>query len=120
MAVRIICINKSGGYHENPHEAVSSYGWKNENTGESGKNDRPSMVQWVKDEGIAYVVDLQGNKAYCFVNKSRNGTEFLQTQSDSRPTNNLLELQECGLWRGEPSEEKPVRSTADSIYNNEE
>lgn len=46
MAVRITCINKSGGYHRNPHEVVSYYGWVNEESGEVGKNDRISMVSW--------------------------------------------------------------------------
>lgn len=95
MSIRITCINKSGGYHENPHEAITHYGWKNESTGKTGKNDRHSMVKWVKEGGVAYVADNLGNKAYCFVNKSRNGTEFLQTQADGRPTNNLLQLPEC-------------------------
>lgn len=95
MAVRITCINKSGGYHDNPHEAVTHYGWKNEATNESGKGDRQSMVNWVKNGGVAYVIDSYGNKVYCFVNRSAHGTEFLQTQSDNRPTNNLLELPEC-------------------------
>lgn len=95
MSVRITCINKSSGYHENPHEAVSYYGWKNEITNDTGKSARQIMVDWVKNEGNAYVVDAAGNKVYCYVNKSVNGTEFLQTQADGRFTNNLLELPEC-------------------------
>ncbi len=95
MAVRITCINKSEGYHNNPHEAVSFYGWRDESTGEVGKNDRQSMVNWVKKGGDAYVVDGAGHKVYCYVNRSVNGTEFLQTQADGRFTNNLLELPEC-------------------------
>lgn len=77
MAVRITCINKSGGYHENPHEAVSAYGWKNESNGNIGKNDRESMVKWMEEEGgEAYVKDSVGNIAYCFVNQNTNGTNF--------------------------------------------
>ena len=96
MAVRIVCINKSGGYHENPHEAVTHYGWQNEANGETGKNDRQSMVNWVKnDNGTAYVLDSLGNKAYCYVNTSRSGTEFLQTYADKTLTDNLLKLNEC-------------------------
>lgn len=37
MAVRITCIHKSGGYHENPHEAISDFGWINEATNATGK-----------------------------------------------------------------------------------
>jgi hypothetical protein len=47
MAVRVTCINKSGSYHENPHEAISSFGWTNEATGESNKSTREQMWEWV-------------------------------------------------------------------------
>ena len=38
MAVRITCINKSGGYHADPHHAISDLGWRNEATGNTGKS----------------------------------------------------------------------------------
>lgn len=95
MAVRITCINKAGGFHDDPHEAVSYYGWLNESSSATGKNDRATMVDWVKRGGIAYVKDLYGRLAYCFVNRSRSGNEFLQTQTDGIPTDNLLKLPEC-------------------------
>ena len=95
MAVRIHCINKSGGYHDNPHEAISHYGWIDESTNEKGRSNRQTMVNWVKAGGVAYVTDQQGNRVYCVVKTSTRGTEFLQTESDGRPTNNLLELPEC-------------------------
>jgi len=94
--IRIICINKSEGYHDNPHEAVSFYGWISDENQKKGKTDRITMVDWIKNKkGIAYVTDKNDNKVYCYVNRSVNGTEFLQTQSDGRFTNNLLELPEC-------------------------
>ena len=95
MTVRITCINKAGGYHEDPHEVVTHYGWLNEGTNEANKADRQSMVNWVKQGNFAYVKDIYGDVAYCFVNKSRNGTEFLQTHRDNIPTDNLLKLPEC-------------------------
>ena len=95
MAVRIICINKSEGYHENPHEAVSYYGWENEMSKERGRTDRVTMVKFMKEGGSAYVTDRFEKKVYCQVKKSSRGTEFLQTTSDGRLTNNLLELLEC-------------------------
>lgn len=95
MAVRITCINKSGGYHENPHEAISHFGWLNESTNESGKVDRPGMVKFIKDGNQAYVKDSYGSKVYCYVRTSSRGIEFLQTQANDRPTDNLLSLPEC-------------------------
>ncbi len=95
MSIRIRCINKSNGDHENPHESVNHYGWINENNNETGKNDRPSMVQWMEKGNKAYVVGKEKEKVYCYVNKSRYGTKFLQTAADGKFTNNLLELPEC-------------------------
>lgn len=40
MAIKITCINKDNGYHENPNLAITHLGWINEQTNESGKNTR--------------------------------------------------------------------------------
>jgi len=97
MAVRITCINKSGGNHDNPHEAISHYGWLNESSNTSGKDDRQTMVNWIKKGNKACVKDSYGNTAYCEVRKSLKGTEFLQTYADGKYTNNLLNLPECTM-----------------------
>lgn len=95
MAVRIRCINKAGGNHADPHEAVSHYGWINEVDGDTGRNDRASMVSWIEDKkGVAYV-GTGANKVYCQVRVSQSGTKFLQTVTDGKWSNNLLSLPEC-------------------------
>jgi hypothetical protein len=94
MAVRIIAIRKSGGNHQNPHEAVSHYKWLDEQTRESKIADRSSMVKWVAGGGQAYVSSQEGT-VYCYVNQSAAGTKFLETRADSRSSNNLLNLPEC-------------------------
>ena len=55
MAVRITCINKSNGFHENPYTAITDLGWLNPNTGENGRNTREQMYDWIKSGGQAYV-----------------------------------------------------------------
>ena len=92
--VRITCINKDNGNHDNPHEAISHYGWKNESSNETGKSNRQTMVDWVKEGNKAYVRSGE-NTAYCGVRKSSTGTEFLQTHSDGYYNDNLLSLIEC-------------------------
>jgi hypothetical protein len=62
MAVRITCINKSGGYHDNPHEAITDFGWVNEQTGGTGKNTLAQMVKFLDvDKGSAYVKNATDN-----------------------------------------------------------
>ena len=65
MAIRITCINKDGGNHENPHTAISYLGWLKDNTNNTGKMTRIKMYDWIKnDGGVAYVKDGFGKKAY--------------------------------------------------------
>ena len=91
MAVRITCINKAGGHHEDPHVAIEHLGWTNEESGESGKSTRLTVYDWLKNKGgVAYVKDRSGNKAYLIPKVSRNGNPFVQTVADNTPTDNLL------------------------------
>lgn len=95
MAVRITCINKAQGAHSDPHTAITSLGWRNENTGEAGKSSRDQIYDWLKKGGVAYVVDQFGNKAYVYPRESSHGTRFVQTAADRVWTDNLLALDEC-------------------------
>ena len=95
MAVKITCINKDGGNHYNPHEAIAELGWLNESNGKVGVSSRLDMVKFIDEGNHAYVVDRHGNKAYLMVRMSANGNKFVQTYADGKITDNLLELIEC-------------------------
>ena len=96
MAVRITCINKSGGYHADPHHAIENLGWVNEQTGQTGKSTRLQVYDWLKNQqGSAYVRDSRGNTAYLGPREHANGTRFVQTHADRVWTDNLLALPEC-------------------------
>jgi len=96
MAVRITCIKKEHGNHDDPHVAIESLGWTNEDTGESGNSTRLQVYAWLKNQsGVAYVKDYLGNKAFLIPKVSRNGNPFVQTVADNTPTDNLLRLPEC-------------------------
>lgn len=95
MAVRITCINKDGGFHDNPHVAISHLGWTNEASGEAGRSTRDAMYNFILQGGAAYVRDSVGNTAYLIAKISPHGTHFVQTIADGTPTDNLLRLIEC-------------------------
>ena len=96
MAIRITCINKSNGYHEDPHHAIERLGWVNERTGEKGNNSRIEIYNWLQNKAnVAYVVDSRGNRANVFPRDSGRGTRFVQTLADGIWTDNLLALPEC-------------------------
>lgn len=96
MAIRITCINKAQGYHQDPHVAISELGWMNEATGETGKSSRLVIYDWLKNKGgVAYVTDRFGNKAYLYPRENAYGTQYVQTIADRVWTDNLLSLPEC-------------------------
>lgn len=96
MAVRITCIKKDNGNHDNPHVAISTFGWLNESTGENGETDRETMYDWLENKGgEAYVKSPQGDMARVHRRISAYGTRFLQTALDNTWQDNLLSLMEC-------------------------
>ena len=96
MAVRITCINKAGGRHSDPYEAIENLGWINESSGETGKSTRLEIYDWIKNKnGKAFVSDARGNTAWIGCRENANGTHYLQTYADKVWTDNLLSLPEC-------------------------
>jgi hypothetical protein len=95
MAVRFTCISKDGGYHENPHVAISNLGWVNEETNETGNSTRLVIYDWIKSGGVGFVRDWAGNEARVGTAETANGTKYVRTYSDGVWTDNLLALQEC-------------------------
>jgi hypothetical protein len=97
MSIRITCIKKDGGNHENPHLAISLLGWRNEQTNESNFSTRVQMYDWVRNGGIAVVIDRLGNRAQLEAVLTPLGTKYVRTRPDRTLTDNLLSLQECRI-----------------------
>lgn len=95
MAIKITCINKDNGNHENPNVAITNLGWVNEADGTSGKNTRIEIYDWIKGGGHAYVKDAYGNKASLITAETALGTKYVKTIADGTKTDNLLTLPEC-------------------------
>lgn len=96
MAIRITCIKKSNGYHEDPHHAISELGWINEQTNKTGTSTRLEIYDWIKNKnGVASVIDARGNKTRVGTREHSNGTKYLQTYADGVWTDNLLARPEC-------------------------
>lgn len=96
IELRIIGIRKPGGVG-NTHAAISHYKWQS-STGATDIWDRMQMVQWLLQDLTqhkAFVLDRQGDKAYCRVVKNQFGTVFLETYPDQTGADNLLSLPPC-------------------------
>lgn len=95
MAVRITCINKANGQHENPYVAISHLGWIEDGTGKSGKNSREEIYDFVVNKnGEAYVA-AGSTRARLIGAISPRGTRYVKTAANSTERDNLLEVPEC-------------------------
>lgn len=96
MTVRITCIRKSNGDHENPHVAISSMDWVNESDNARGTSTRIEMYDWIKEKsGHAFVRDNAGHGVRVGTAETQRGTKYVRTYSDGIWTDNLLALPEC-------------------------
>jgi hypothetical protein len=96
MSIKITCIKKNSGNHENPYEAIESLTWINEADGKTGTNTRDTMYDWVVNKkGVAYVTDAFGNTANLIGAISPRGTRYVKTVADETTSDNLLKLPEC-------------------------
>jgi hypothetical protein len=96
MSVRITCITKDNGNHENPYVAIQNLEWINESTSKTGNSTRLQMYDWVVNEkGQAFVKDAKGSVAYLMGAVSRRGNKYVKTVADETKTDNLLYLTEC-------------------------
>ena len=96
MAIRIMCINKDNGRHENPYVAITDLGWVEDGTGRSGRIGRERLYHWIRDEGGLAYVEVGMARAIVVPAVSPHGTKYVKTEADSTVRDNLLRLQECG------------------------
>lgn len=87
MSLQITHVRYSGTYKT--HQSIVRYKWRNEQTGEVGDNDKPSMVKWVGEGGQAYVVSGTNRAQVVVVN---DNPPYLRTKADNTLTDNLLSL----------------------------
>jgi len=95
MSVKITCIKKDNGNHENSYVAITSMNWLNEADQKTGTSTRVEMYDFVKDGGDAYVKDTAGNKAKLVAHITEKGTKYVKTVADDVKSDNLLKLGEC-------------------------
>ena len=95
MAIRITCINKANGQHENAYVAISHLGWENDTTGNQGRSTREEIYEWIKDKGGNAYVQAGNARAEVITAVSPRGTKYVKTRADSTERDNLLKLPEC-------------------------
>jgi hypothetical protein len=94
MAIRIRCIKKDGGNHENPYVAITDIGWVDDSSGQQKSSTRLQMYDWVLAGGYAYV-QAGSAKAKLVTAISSRGNKYVKTEADNTQSDNLLKLPEC-------------------------
>lgn len=95
MAIRITCINKANGQHENPYVAITHLGWLEDGTGKSGRWTREVLFEWIKVQGGQAYVQQSTGRTKVITAASPRGTKYVKTEANSTDTANLLKLPEC-------------------------
>ncbi|MFF2269297.1 DUF3892 domain-containing protein [Cellulosimicrobium cellulans] len=89
MSLRITHIRLQPGYSD--HEHIVMYRWVNRETGAQGDSDKPAMVAWIDDGGVAYV-EQGGSRVRVGVVRPSGRQPYLRTYANETWTDNLLSL----------------------------
>ncbi len=89
MAIEITRVRF--GSTKKTEDEIVSYEWKGSADGAVKVSDKPALVKWVDEGGVAYV-GSGTNRVSVGVVKPQVGYPYLRTHADGRWTNNLLNL----------------------------
>lgn len=92
QTVRVTCITKRGNHH-NPHERIQGIGGTNPD-GKRWWMSEDDAITAIKVQRYAFYVSVNGKGVWVVV-ANHLGREYLKTEPDAYPQNNLLNLPEC-------------------------
>jgi len=89
MSIEITHVRFTG--FQKTHESITAYKWRSRENSDVGSSDKPTLVAWVDDKGIAYVGAGSEQVRVGAVHPD-SGAAYLRTYADDSWTNNLLSL----------------------------
>ena len=92
MPLRITGVNSNNGEYDNPYLAINSLVWIDDHTQNRGITTRDVLFDWINDNGTAYVLDEEGNKAKLLTATTKNGYKYVKTAFDESKPDKLLNL----------------------------
>ncbi|WZH35545.1 MAG: DUF3892 domain-containing protein [Microbacterium enclense] len=90
MSIQITHV-RFGGTKKTEDEIVE-YKWKNEQTGKTGRTDKPTMVHWIDVKKGSAHVGTGSYRVNVAVVKPQKTKPYLRTHADGKWTNNLVNL----------------------------
>ncbi len=73
-------------------DVITTYKWRNEQTGAVDSSDKPAMVKWLDEGGVAWVGRNPRAQAVAVHPAGQNA--YVRTVADGKYTNNLTNLPE--------------------------
>jgi hypothetical protein len=97
MPIRITCIKRAPGEHENPYVAITRFGFVEDGFKEAETVSRESMHEFIVNGGKAYVKNSKGARAFLVAETTPDGAKFVKTLPDdiNFKADFLLTLKEC-------------------------
>jgi uncharacterized protein DUF3892 len=75
------------------HEHISSFQWRNTQTGATGQSTRQAMIEWLEEsKANQAAVPNNGTWIYVRVRRPAKGPGYLRTYANGDWTDNLLSL----------------------------
>jgi hypothetical protein len=92
MSLQIIGVHRTSDEYDNPYLAINSLMWIDDNTQNRGITTRDVLFDWINDNGMAYVLDEQGNKFRLLTATTKGGLKYVRTVFDETKSDRLLSL----------------------------
>ena len=93
MSNRVTCINKTN--RQSRWEAIRKLGGTRDDNGGPWYCTQDECIDYIK-KGYVFYVELRPNhRVYLEIARSAKGNEYVRTEADKDPQDNLLSLKEC-------------------------
>lgn len=92
MPIRITGIHSTNHDFDNPYLAINALAWIDDHTQNRGITTRDVLFDWINDNGLAYILDEEGNKAKLLTATTKNGYKYVKTAFDETKSDKLLNL----------------------------
>jgi hypothetical protein len=90
MPIQITGIHKTNNEYDNPYLSINSLMWVDDNTQNRGITTRDVLFDWINDNGMAYIVDDEGNKYNLITATTKSGFKYVRTVLDETKSDKLL------------------------------
>lgn len=92
MPIQITGVYRTNDEYDNPYLAINSLMWIDDHTQNRGITTRDVLFDWINDNGTAYVLDEEGNKAKLLTATTKSGYKYVKTAFDETKSDKLLNL----------------------------